>query len=285
MKKRLVTLILFMVVIFSAYAGEYEPKVAFSKVTRQDVITPENENYKLSQLENLLIGFEDGENIIGTWTVEMQAGSAGAVPTGWTLHESDLYFYVTQEITFVSDGTYTTTDYNLYEPAYAGADSGKWHVAGNQFIVMSDADSVNGKRSYRSAINKVNNYRWSTTVSKTQTGLYFSKPEAPPRVPVNLSLEHPEGNLQIGLTWEYSSTNDGFSISKRIDTINEETGYWIPGVWQTNVAETDSETKQALIDVGNPGKYLFRVQAFKINGSNKVHSPMGGGNTRSIIIK
>lgn len=283
--KKITAITALLLIATVAFAKKYEPKAIFSKVTSGDVITTESENYKLKLLEDNINGFADGTEIVGTWTVESRIGLGGAVPVGWTLDSLGLYYYASQTITFNEDGTYTTDTHNLYVPPYTGPDSGIWNVEGNQFIVMSTRDLVNGLRSYRSPINKVNDYEWNATIQKRQAGLYFSKPDAPPNVPINLTATLSEDETEIELTWEHSQTCDGFVVSERKDTLDTQTGYWITGEWISDVAETASDIKTATVTADGPGRYLFRVQAFFDDGVDKNHSPVGGGNTTSLIIQ
>ena len=287
-KRLLAFLLLFVSIV--AYAENYAPSVIFSKVSSKDIITSEGENYKLGLLENNIVGFADGTQIVGTWTVETRVtlGTESALPSGFTL-TSGLYYSGSQQITFASTGGYTTTGFSLYSPTSNsgdqnfGSDKGNWLVSGNILYIVNTKYTVSsGRKAFICPINKVSNYEWSAPKGDS-IALYFSKPDAPPRVPINLTADITGSGIE--LNWEYNYICDGFAINRRIDTIDAETGYWVQGAWQSSIQETDSAIKQALVEVGNAGKYLFSVQAFKINGADKIYSPLGGGNTRSIIIQ
>ena len=296
MKRLSLILIAFLLPIF-AYSADYEPEHVFSKVSVGNISTVAEENYKRWFIEQSVIGFPDGTKVAGkTWTVETRIGLGGTVPAGWVLHSSELYYSATQTITFNANGTYTTSMHSLYVPPYTGPDSGKWMIEGNQFIIMSAADLVNGLRSYRNPINKENDYKWNTTVAKRQAGLYFSLPEDPPLIPTNLTataaitqatgklLSISETVYNSTLSWTDKSTDEGgFHIWHRKDTLDTETGFWTEGTWSTTPIEIASDTTSYAATMTGPGKHLFRIQSYKTVSSVIVYSPLGGSNTLQIL--
>ena len=222
-----------------------------------DVLSSDVINEILNKIDNVTYGFKESDDLVGTWECKTVSSHSNCIGSGlYTDHESGLYAYLIQDITFAENPdhtySYSTSKAHMFDCVLAD-----WNLPATEGYAVVEGTLILGDPlstvTHLLNMRKISNSKIILDVVNSLPRSHMvicEKKNLPPDIPTDLDFNLSE-NI-VTLSWTDASNNEtGFKILRK-DFLDDE---------YREIGNVNQNTTTYTHTVEPNGAYWYRVKA------------------------